>query len=161
MKFSASYGLTVKLITVMVLLLFAVVIAIQFFPAGAAGGIFTFIIPVIFIAGLIITLGLSVTGYEITNDELHINRPFANIIIPKEDIYTVEAIDRNVLRWTVRTFGSGGLFGFYGKFYNKQLGRMTWYITRKDKAVLITTRSDKKILVSPDDREKFIEELKR
>ena len=53
-------------------------------------------------------------------------------------------------------FGVGGLFGYYGNFVNSTLGSMTWYATRRDKAVLITTLENKKIIVTPDSPEEFV-----
>ena len=33
---------------------------------------------------------------------------------------------------------------------------MTWYATRRNKAVLVTTISDKKIVLTPDEPEQFV-----
>ena len=38
---------------------------------------------------------------------------------------------------------------------------MIWYATRRDKAVLIKTTSNLNIIVTPDDYEKFVTELRR
>ena len=65
-------------------------------------------------------------------------------------------IDKKDIRNCVRTFGVGGLFGYYGCFANFTFGSMTWYATRKDKAVLITTNTNKKVLVTPNDPVAFI-----
>ncbi len=63
------------------------------------------------------------------------------------------------MKWTIRTFGVGGLFGYYGEFVNWKLGNMTWYATRRDKTVLIETVDDKKLIVTPDEPEAFIKQL--
>ncbi len=36
---------------------------------------------------------------------------------------------------------------------------MTWYATRKDKAIMIITNENKKIILTPNETEKFIEEF--
>ncbi|MFM7328528.1 MAG: PH domain-containing protein, partial [Bacteroidota bacterium] len=55
------------------------------------------------------------------------------------------------LRWSIRLFGSGGLFGYFGKFRNSTFGTMNWYATRLGKFVVIILRSGEKFVVTPDD----------
>ena len=62
------------------------------------------------------------------------------------------------LRWRVRMWGSGGLFGYYGLYYTAGLGKCTWYVTDRSKCVVVVTR-DKTVVVSPDDVEKFVTSL--
>jgi hypothetical protein len=65
-------------------------------------------------------------------------------------------LDKEKIGWAIRTFGVGGLFGYYGKFANTKLGSMTWYATRKDRAILVRTIDNKKIILTPDEPEKFV-----
>lgn len=37
---------------------------------------------------------------------------------------------------------------------------MTWYVTRKDRMILIELRGQRKIVISPDDRELFMSTLR-
>jgi len=69
-------------------------------------------------------------------------------------------LESGKLTYSVRTFGVGGLFGYFGKFWNKEYGNMTWYATRRDKAIMIITKENKKIILTPDEVEKFINEFK-
>ena len=59
-----------------------------------------------------------------------------------------------------RTFGVGGLYGYYGKFYNRTFGSMTWYATRRDKLVLVKFQNKKKIILTPDEPVALIAALK-
>ncbi len=68
-------------------------------------------------------------------------------------------LDKEKIGWAIRTFGVGSLFGYYGKFANTKLGSMTWYATRKDKTVLVRTIDNKKIILTPDEPEKFVADL--
>lgn len=95
-------------------------------------------------------------NYTLTNDKLIVHRPLTNMSINRTDIKSVEQIDKEKLEQTFRTFGVGGLFGYYGKFANKKLGSMTWYATRRDKAVLMTTIDNKKIILTPDNPAEFV-----
>lgn len=100
------------------------------------------------------------TGYSIDPGQLTIHRPVKNLSFPLSEIESIAELTKGDLKGTIRSFGVGGLFGYFGKFYNMKLGRMTFYATRRDQAVLIRLRSGKQILLTPDDRERFIRELK-
>lgn len=98
-------------------------------------------------------------NYVLTKDELIVRRPLLNAHIKRADIKSAELIERNKITGSIRTFGVGGFFGYYGNFANFSLGRMTWYATRKDKPVLIKTIDNKKIIFTPNDPDKFVNEL--
>lgn len=148
---------TAKGITIFITLLFSIIIIIQalvLINTGASR-------PIYIICILIVIYGLAFllrpSGYKITSDALVICRPFANVRIKKEDIVAVKSVDKDQLKSAIRTFGVGGLFGYYGAFANNALGSMTWYATRRDKAVLITTAANKKIVITPNDPEAFVQ----
>lgn len=65
------------------------------------------------------------------------------------------------MKWTIRTFGNGGLFGYFGKFYNAAFGKMTWYATRRNNYLVLSTSENGKIVLTPDNLEmaKEIERL--
>ena len=98
-------------------------------------------------------------NYVVTKDELIVSRPLLNVHIKRSDIKSVELIEKNKIRRSLRTFGVGGLFGYYGNFVNFSLGRMTWYATRRDKSVLVKTMDNKKLIFTPNDPGKFVNEL--
>jgi len=56
----------------------------------------------------------------------------------------------------VRLFGSGGLYGYYGLFWFKGMGRVWVYATRRKNLISITDDSGKKCIISPDNPDKFI-----
>lgn len=97
--------------------------------------------------------------YRVTDTKLIIHRPLQDIEIERKDIQSVEKIDKAKLSFTVRTFGVGGLFGYWGRFANHKIGVMTWYGTRRDKAVLVKTFSNKKFVVTPDNLDEFLASL--
>jgi len=67
------------------------------------------------------------------------------------EIKEIKVLEFHDLTGLVRTFGNGGLFGYYGKFYSRKQGKMTLYTTRRDNRIMIITKADKKIIISPDD----------
>jgi len=147
MIFKASLDNTAIMVTIMVGLLFGALI------------IFNFILPlaILLLSIYLICWYLKPLRYEISPDELIICRLFKSVRIKRSEIENLTLIDKNKLNGTIRTFGVGGLFGWYGKFSNNELGDMTWYLTRRDKPILISTKANKKILISPDDTEAFIQ----
>lgn len=99
------------------------------------------------------------SSYSVNRTELIISRPAKGVKIRVGDIKNVERLTRKDLAWSVRIFGVGGLFGYYGKFSNKTIGPMTWYATRRNSYVLIQLKNNKKIIITPDEPEEFIKEL--
>lgn len=97
-------------------------------------------------------------SYSINNGDIIIQKQAGKVIIAKSDIQSVSVISKKDIDGAIRTFGVDGLFGFFGKFSNRKLGAMTWYIKRTDKLVLITT-VQKKIVISPDEPETFVAAL--
>ncbi|WP_199118974.1 PH domain-containing protein [Pedobacter sp. ASV28] len=98
-------------------------------------------------------------NYKVSADQLIVHRLFTDIKIDRNHIESVELLNKEKLGWTIRTFGVGGLFGYYGKFNSSAYGNMTWYATRRNKTVLIKTSNNKNIILTPDEPEKFVENL--
>jgi hypothetical protein len=90
-------------------------------------------------------------SYTLTDDALVINRPGGKVIIPFTDVAGVEAIPEAELAGSVRAFGNGGIFGYYGSMIAPRYGMMTWYATQRKNYVLIAKRNGKKVLITPDD----------
>jgi len=151
MNYKSSLDKTAIIITNLVTLLFGTLI------------IFNFILTLAILLMIIylICMILKPLNYEITKDDLIIRRLINSVHIKRSDIESLELIDKSALSGTVRTFGVGGLFGWYGKFANSKLGDMTWYVTRRDKPVLINKKDGKKILISPDEAEALVSDFKK
>ena len=61
--------------------------------------------------------------------------------------------------WTwrgIRLWGSGGLYGFFGYFTFKGIGRVRMHITNRHNLVLVIDDKARKHLVSPDQPGRFI-----
>ena len=59
---------------------------------------------------------------------------------------------------TLRTFGVGGLFGYYGRFRNPRLGNFVAYVTNTHSLVVLRF-PDNAVVVSPDDRAAFLNQV--
>lgn len=159
MTYKTSLDNLAKGITIGVTILFVAILIGQFAiikGTGRAVPIFTtFTLFLIYF----ISFAFSPINYEVSAQHLSIHRLLIDVNIDRNQIKSVELLDKEDLAWVIRTFGVGGLFGYYGKFANTKLGSMTWYATRRNKTVLIVTLDNKKIILTPDEPEKFVAHL--
>lgn len=155
MDFSASMSRTTTIITIVVTLLFAVLIGGSIAMAGTEHAFPPVWIGIFLSVAYLLAIAYRPLRYTVSETAVLVHRPFDKVIIRRDSIREIVPVEARQIRFAMRTFGVGGLFGYYGYFSNKSLGGMTWYMTRLDRAVLL--RTDKaKILVSPDDVEGFI-----
>jgi hypothetical protein len=91
---------------------------------------------------------------------LRIVRLLGPVTIPLSEISLARPLDESEVKGSLRTFGNGGLFGYFGKFYNSQFGHMTWYCTQRKNYILIELNNNKTIVISPDEPAAFLSELK-
>ena len=159
MTYKTSLDNLAKGITIGVTILFVAILIGQFSiikDTGRAVPIFTTV--TLFLI-YFISFAFSPINYEVSAQHLSIHRLLIDVNIDRNQIKSVELLDKEQLAWVIRTFGVGGLFGYYGKFANTKLGSMTWYASRRDKTVLIVTLDNKKIILTPDEPEKFVAHL--
>ncbi len=115
-----------------------------------------YLLIIIFLATIIGVLGLMPLRLTIENDKIGLHRLIGAIYIPFKDIIELKAIPNSDTAFSIRLFGSGGLFGYLGKFRNKKLGNYTMYATNLNELILI--RTDRKTYVfSCKNRDKLIE----
>lgn len=162
--FTAPWDQKLTLVTVVVstlLILGAalaawVALAVVSSGAGRAallcGGVFS-------LAALAGSILLAPRGYTIADGRLTIRRLVRPVEIPLASIRTVEPLPAGSLSRSLRTLGSGGLFGYYGRFRNSALGDYRMYATRGDGYVLV--RAALPYVLTPDSPDRFIEALNR
>jgi len=158
MDFKASLDRTAKIATAFIIMLLGFFICLglwEFYDEGVIGLLF---IPIFLLAIIGIVYFYRPLYYSVDSDNLIIHRQAGKITIKKSQIQSAGIIEEGSMGFVIRTFGVGGLFGYFGEFYSRPMGAMTWYVTRQDKFVLIIT-SLRKIVVSPDDSERFIDAL--
>ncbi len=143
MQFRASYDTTTKLISTAFFILFL----------GIAVDTNSLIVEGIFALLFLAAYAWSPTGYEIDDGDVVIRRLIGNIRIPISGIRDVRIATRDDLKGSMRIFGSGGLFGYYGLFRNG-FETSNWYVTDRSHAVVLSGNSGTAI-VSPDDKAGF------
>jgi Bacterial PH domain len=163
MKFTASFDGLAKVVTISSIIIMIIIFTIAFpyfIQNPSEMGIEAIFIPLFLI---IIFLGIFIfrpISYSITDQEIIVHRPFKDIKISRKDIQSIEILDKKFSENTLRTFGVGGAWGYFGKFTHSSFGSMDWYVTRRDKLVLLKVSGNKKLVVSPDELELFVQELK-
>ncbi len=118
-----------------------------------------YVIPFALIIILILTYGFSPKGYGVQDRQLVIYRPFQNKFYATDDMLHVTLVDRKELKNSLRVFGVGGLFGYFGLFRNSRYGTMIWYATRRDQFVVIERSNGRTIVLTPDDPNSFVQEI--
>ncbi|MDT8286335.1 MAG: PH domain-containing protein [Elusimicrobiales bacterium] len=88
-----------------------------------------------------------------------VDRPLMPVRIALRPGTIVEAAGAGLFDGSLRTMGNGGLFGYYGNFWKKGVGKYLLYATRSDRLVLVD--NGKKYFLTPDEPELFIEEVRR
>jgi hypothetical protein len=156
MTYKASLDNLAKGVTIGVTLLFACIIFGQYSIIKDAERIIHIFTRVALLLIYIIPIAFRPIDYTLSADQLIIHRLLSDVKIERNQIKSVEYVDKDKMGWAIRIFGVGGLFGYFGKFASKEMGNMTWYATRRDKTVLVTTTGNKKIIVTPDEPEAFV-----
>jgi hypothetical protein len=156
MKYTASMDTPVVIITTCTTILFAAVIVVQYTVQET---VMPSIISLLLAGIYLFIFLLKPVYYFVDSHQLVIHRLLNNVVIERSRISTVSLLDIKEIRGSVRTFGVGGLFGYFGRFYRYGIGSMTWYATRRNHLVLIVTHDGQKIIVTPDDTATFISEL--
>lgn len=164
-QYKASMDRTTKILTILVPLLLFFTVFIPSFTKNNPGSI-DFLNPspeVVFPFGLIIllviTFGFSPKAYAIEDGQLIIFRPFHRKFYLTTEMKSVSVVDKKDMSRSIRVFGVGGLFGYFGLFRNSRYGTMIWYATRRDQFVVIERNNGRTIVLTPDDPNSLVSEL--
>ena len=108
----------------------------------------------------VLAYAFSPRGYVIADRTIIVKRLIGNVRIPLENLRESRASTPADVTGCIRLWGSGGMFGYYGLFRTTKLGKSTWYVTRRDKMIVVVTDS-KTTLYSPDDTAGFLAAVRR
>lgn len=103
-------------------------------------------------------LGLfGIRGYAIEDDAVVVKHFLWQRRFSLAELETA-TLDPGALVGSIRTFGIGGVFGYMGRFRNRQLGGYLAYVTDGTHAVVLRFRN-KILVISPEDHVGFLEQL--
>lgn len=149
-------------------------LALKVVSWGVTAGLFTLVIvtkpftqmiPLEFLLGVVMPLSIPAIaiwfmtrGYALSDHTLEIKRLGWASRIDLGELVSAEA-DPDGMKGSIRTWGNGGLFAIAGYMYSKKLGKYRAWVTDPKKAVVLKFK-DWTAVVSPDDPERFVEELR-
>ncbi|NBR84552.1 MAG: hypothetical protein EBS84_09540 [Proteobacteria bacterium] len=158
LHFQAPLAKSVKVIstTVVVILLAATVAGCLGLPARTPAFVqwFAVLLPPLI---LLASLPFKVSGYLVSDRELTILRLGWCNRIPLTELVSARA-DPSAMNGSVRVCGSGGLFGYFGWFWNRPLGIYRAYCTDLSLCVVVKLRT-RTIVLTPDSPAKFVAAL--
>ena len=110
-------------------------------------------VQIAFLLGLLLFAWLySPQGYSVRDGALVIHRPWKPVTIPLAEIRNVQLLSPDEVSpgGNFRVFGVGGLFGYYGVFFQPNLGGyVRFYLRNKENHILDDTTGGR-LLLSPD-----------
>ena len=157
MQYKASLDKSAKIITIFILALFIFIsytsIKSIFFHSNTKNLVVHILVLILLTSVFIGSWILAPKEYTITKSYFIIRKNIGNIRIKRSNIIDVRVLTPNEISGTLRTFGVGGIFGYFGKFYIPDIGSVTFYATKQKNLILITTKDDKMMVISPNDIE--------
>ncbi len=98
-----------------------------------------------------------IRGYTVTSEAILVHRLFWTTRLPLADLQSAK-FEPDAIRWSIRTFGNGGLFSFTGYYWNKTLGAYRAFVTDPRRTVVL--RFPKRtVVISPAAPERFVHEI--
>lgn len=157
-RFAAPYGKSTKYITIFTILLLAGMALLFFFMNREISYLSAIIFAFLAMGIIFFSYAFSPLSYTLNHKEIKITRMIKSISIPLSGVKDVKFDPPSGNLRAVRLFGSGGLFGYYGRFKSSHLGVHYRYLTDCKRSVVI--HAEKTYVISPDKPEMFVELVK-
>jgi len=151
--FSAPWGKSLLIISAIITIV-CVGVTADLFHKGYRGWKLAIPVAAIGFAAL-----FTIRGYTITPDAILVHRLFWNTRLPLAGLQSVESRP-NVMRWSIRTFGIGGVFSISGFYWNNVLGTYRAFVT-DPKQTVVLSYPKRTVVLSPAHPEDFVRELPR
>jgi hypothetical protein len=139
--------------------IFALVVAAAFLVpllTGALPGLVRWM-PLVAVPVLILPWAMAPRRLAVGGGEVRVERnAWPPVRIPLASLEEVAEIAPETVRRSVRIGGSGGAFGYFGRFRNGALGSYRMYATRQDRLVALRG-AGRTWVVTPDRPEPFVE----
>jgi hypothetical protein len=149
MAFSVTYDLTTTIISSFVCI--SLIVLTTMTHSAFVGGL------AFCVLGL--AYAYSPRQYVVSGHSITVKRLIGRVHIPLEGLREARISTPDDVTYCIRLWGSGGLFGYYGRFRTAKLGRCTWYVTDRTNTVVVRTVA-KTALFSPDDIDGFLDAIR-
>ena len=112
--------------------------------------LFKLAISALLIFTILVSYLFSPRRIRVEDGSVIVERPIGKVVIPLEGA-RIRKLDRLGFR-TLRLFGSGGLFGYFGLFYSSGIGKFYLYSGRRKNLTLIETGEKRYVIgMSPEE----------
>lgn len=105
---------------------------------------------------LLITVVFAPLGYVVDDVGIVVKRMGPKVCIIHSEIAEIRLIGQRDLGFSLRLGGSGGFFGFFGRFWSRRLGHHRMYATNGRDLVYIELVDGVKIILSPYPADLFV-----
>jgi hypothetical protein len=146
--------------TALTLLALLCLLVLVFFLHELAPVLIIMVAPIVAVPAM--AYAASPLGYAIDNRGLYVERKALKTLkIPLGQITNVRYLPRPALQGAIRVYGTGGLFGWAGRYRIPGLGTVSMHATNLDRLIVIQRRYRKPIVISPADSEAFLTGLRQ
>lgn len=115
-----------------------------------------YLLTIILLTTVIAGVGYMPMRLKANDEKVTVRRLFGSLEIPLNEVIDTRRIFKSEIDGSIRTFGSGGLFGYLGRFKNDRLGNYTMYATELNNLILVRT-NNKKYVFSCSCPQEFVE----
>jgi hypothetical protein len=115
-----------------------------------------FLVFLLFPLALIRSWAYRVKSYEIRNHQIIVCRSLTPKIFNIQEIEKIERVPKRHIDMSLWGYSSSS-FSYCGNYYNINYGKIKLYATNLNNAVMLTMKDGKKMVLSPDEPEKFID----
>lgn len=115
-----------------------------------------YLLTIILLTTVIAGVGYMPIRLKANDEKVTVRRLFGSLEIPLHEVIDTRRIFKSEIDGSIRTFGSGGLFGYLGRFKNDRLGNYTMYATELNNLILVRT-NNKKYVFSCSRPQEFVE----
>lgn len=159
-EFNAKMDKGTKILTAIVIVILLMSIVLPIVLTGITDK-YEILIPIVVVLVVIFAYLVRPVKYLLQDSKLVVKKGIGSRIINLQDISEIRSVTKTDLNYGIRVFGAGDFFGYFGKFWYKNMGYVTAYVTNPEKMILITMMDDKKYLISPEEQLEFFDEINR
>lgn len=143
-RFRWSRSLTLMTVGIWILVLAAITITI--IVDHSAGVWISCLMPLL----LLVPAFMSPARLIIDDKGITIKKIYGKVFIPIGAIVEVRTISKEERSKSIRIFGSGGLYGYFGDFWNEKIGDYKLYATEKRDMIYVKTIGEAYVISSRD-----------
>ena len=99
----------------------------------------------------------TIRGYTLTPEAILVHRLFWTTRLSLAGLQSAQ-FEPDAMRWSLRTFGNGGLFSFTGFYRNKAWGAYRAFVTDPHRTVVLRF-TKRTVVISPSAPEEFVHDL--